>query len=809
MTLSALTRKSWTDLTRRRARAVFAIATMAVAVASVGVFALTPLMSRAMQSEVRANRLYDVVIQTPSMPLSQQQLQDIGRLPNIKAVVARPWFATRAYIGTKRVQALVVGIPDPRRQPVDRITVSSGRQPGPGTVLTDADNATQRIWGGKVGDTVRIVTATGGVKPMRVSGVGRGMIAGDATFNGTLVVYATSDAVAELTGGHRIGLIELRLNDTGKAAAQRAVADVRDYLVWHTSSFRGFTNLPVIREPGTYPAQDMVDKIGQLFYVITLLALVSGLFLIANTMSTLVTEQTSEIGMMKAIGGRRRQIAMAYVRTALIMGGIGTLIGVPLGVGLSNLLTRFFAGSWYGVTPGFAVDTRTVVASVALGLVGPVLACLPAIRKATAVPVRQALTTGAGAPGSDGAIDRALRRVRFLPKAWQIGLRSMGRAKRRTLGTAFLVALAVANLLGLLSLGAGVARSTHLAFKDMGYDIALGTTSGGGTGRPLDSTAARIVAHTRGVAAVEPYVQTFAKLAGKDVQVWGVAPRFVRGGAGAEGSMPPAMLTPGTNDGRWFTPAEEQRGTPVAVLGVTTARATGAHIGDRVTIDTGAGPVLVRVVGTSASEASIMALYMPLRSTQKALALGATVNGYFVRTTSDSHAVVDRTTTRLEDRLSAHGYPASGARRYDQEARSTAFSGRITQVITMLGFLVIGISMIGLINTLTANVLERTREIGVMRCIGGRRRDIRRIFASEGLAVSLLGWAVGVPLGYGAAKALVRVVTEIMNMDLAFTFPPFNLVLALSGTIVLALLVMRIPLRRATRFHAGDALRYQ
>jgi hypothetical protein len=116
-------------------------------------------------------------------------------------------------------------------------------------VLTDADNAAQKVWDGKAGDTVRIIDAAGRVRRMRVTGVGRGMIAGDATFNGTLVVYATNDTVAQLTGGHRIGLIELRLHDTSKAAAQRAISDVRDYLVWHTSTFRGFTNLPVVREP--------------------------------------------------------------------------------------------------------------------------------------------------------------------------------------------------------------------------------------------------------------------------------------------------------------------------------------------------------------------------------------------------------------------------------------------------------------------------------------------------------------------------------------------------------------------------------
>ena len=60
MTFSALTHKSWTDLTRRRARSVFAVSTLAIAVASVGIFAISPLMDRAMNREVRASKLYDV-----------------------------------------------------------------------------------------------------------------------------------------------------------------------------------------------------------------------------------------------------------------------------------------------------------------------------------------------------------------------------------------------------------------------------------------------------------------------------------------------------------------------------------------------------------------------------------------------------------------------------------------------------------------------------------------------------------------------------------------------------------------------------
>jgi putative ABC transport system permease protein len=120
----------------------------------------------------------------------------------------------------------------------------------------------------------------------------------------------------------------------------------------------------------------------------------------------------------------------------------------------------------------------------------------------------------------------------------------------------------------------------------------------------------------------------------------------------------------------------------------------------------------------------------------------------------------------------------------------------------------VAISMVGLVNAITMNVLERTREIGVLRCIGARGRDIRRIFGAEGLALALLGWVLGVPLGYAIARLLNWLVFRLVKIEFAFTFPPLNLLIALVGTVALALLIMRIPLRRAVRFKPGEALRH-
>jgi putative ABC transport system permease protein len=116
--------------------------------------------------------------------------------------------------------------------------------------------------------------------------------------------------------------------------------------------------------------------------------------------------------------------------------------------------------------------------------------------------------------------------------------------------------------------------------------------------------------------------------------------------------------------------------------------------------------------------------------------------------------------------------------------------------------------MVGLANAITMSVIERTREVGILRTIGARARDVRRIFAVESVAIACLGWLIGVPVGYALDRFLVWLVKREVNVEVVFTFPLGNVLLALAGTVVLALLITLLPIRRAVRYRPGAALRY-
>ena len=475
---STLLKKSLTDLTRRKARAVFAVLTLAIAVASIGIFAVSPLMDQAMQGEVRASRLADLTLQTKPLVVTPAQLAELRRLPNVRDLQALSVVQTRIWLGERRQKAIVVGIPSYARQPVDRVTITAGTAPGARTVLTDVQNAK----GGRFnGDYRRHRPRPRRRRPHAHAARQRHRpeprvepTRGQRRLRRPLRDTRDGDARRGRAGLQHAGL-PARRHVT--AAANRTADDVREYLRAETS-FTRFSDLPTIREPGSYPGKELFEQLASLMNVFTILALLAAGVLVANTMGTLIGEQRREIGMMKAIGGTRRQIRGVYLRTAALLGAIGAVLGVFLGVVIANLMVQFFGSTFFAISPGWSISTPVVIASLVLGILGPPLMALPAIRRGTRVPVREALEEVPALQGGVRIVDRLLRRLTFLPRTAQIGVRSVTRRTRRTIATVVQIALAVGTLVGVLALMNSVTSTTEAAWNELHYDLDLNTVVG-------------------------------------------------------------------------------------------------------------------------------------------------------------------------------------------------------------------------------------------------------------------------------------------------------------------------------------------
>ena len=203
-----------------------------------------------------------------------------------------------------------------------------------------------------------------------------------------IVLYAPAATVAALSG-------EARVRRAGAAAAttraRRGAGDGRERCARYLGRCPGSPasgTCRTVRAPGDWPGKADTEAFAQLLerdHACS--ALLSALVLISNTMTTLVAEQTREIGIMRAIGARRRQVALVYLRTACCSARSARLLGIALGIVLSNLLAGYFGSMFWAIDVGFGVDSTVVLVSVLVGLLGA------AARGAAGDPARRRAST--------------------------------------------------------------------------------------------------------------------------------------------------------------------------------------------------------------------------------------------------------------------------------------------------------------------------------------------------------------------------------------------------------------------------------
>lgn len=141
--------------------------------------------------------------------------------------------------------------------------------------------------------------------------------------------------------------------------------------------------------------------------------------------------------------------------------------------------------------------------------------------------------------------------------------------------------------------------------------------------------------------------------------------------------------------------------------------------------------------------------------------------------------------------------------------QQTTAENSFLAILEILGALIVVIMLIGLASSLAMGVLERTREGGILRCLGARARHIRRVFSAEAMTLALASWVAGIGVGWLIYQGLIALVRRYAHLILPQEFPAAIPLITLAGVVVLTLLVIRGPLRRASRIQPGTALRYQ
>jgi putative ABC transport system permease protein len=446
------------------------------------------------------------------------------------------------------------------------------------------------------------------------------------------------------------------------------------------------------------------------------------------------------------------------------------------------------------VQAGFAISVPVVVASLLAGPVLAVLTSLPGLRRAVHRPVADVLDNRTLLDYGTGRLDRILASARLLSGPARMGVRNTLRRKRRTAATIAQVTVAVALAIALFAVGETIAAATAAVHDAQQFQIEVDAGNGA---PPFGGRAISIASATPGVTHAEPLIDNVnTELRGQQYSAYGLGPS--------------TLYRYKLSSGRWFTAADTATSPAVVVLGSAVARATGARVGQRLVVLTPTGPAQVTVAGIDSvilnNGASI---FFPLPQFQRLTNSAEAVNALWLTTKSTSDQFVDQVSASVQTRLGQAGYPATIVKSYVATAQNTSGNNSLVTLLEVLGLLVVGIALIGLVGTLTLALIERTREVGILRCLGAGARQIRRVFNTEAVVMATAGWALGSLLGYALFLGLVAFVEHDFGLTVTKVFPVLSVPVALIAVIVVTLLVVRPTLRRAVRIDPGRALRYE
>jgi putative ABC transport system permease protein len=803
--LSAQARKSVADIVRRRAHSLLIAAALLASVggltaANVADNSLSAAYAFSVGSQgQRPDVTLAVDSTTPAM------LDGIAQAPNVASVQHATMVSTQWNVAEApgHVDFTAVSYPDLRHVPLTPFQLISGRYPAAGEIVMEFGDSGLQHFG--LGDLVTLATARG-ERRLRVVGIARTPGLNPAT-SGKAIGYMTETGLAALPAftyvpgpaqRQPLRTEEIAIGLRAPAAYQATVSALRPVITAH-----GATILAVIPpEQGAPVAQ--LRGILSLVGVLVLVALLLAAILLLNAITALVTEQAAVIGTMKALGAARARIVRGYLTTVVLYSAAATPVAIGLGALVGLKVAAALARS-IPLAPGpFVLSPAAIGLSAGAGFGIPALAALVPLWLGTKVSVREAHAdygvTRGGARGPGWLARLAAGRLGLVPQSVWLGLRGLLRRPWRAALSILTIAISIACFLVVGSLATSVNRSIGSVWADFHADVEVSVG-----GQMSYRKATSVFGSVPDIGRIERVGWFGSQTPWGKVSAWGVEP----------GSR---VYTHHVTSGRWFT----SRDSSVVLVSDDLARRSGLRTGSTVSLPGpgGSPTVTFTVIGTiheSVDDLSqVGAVVMPVNELYALEGaspshIGDFTNRLLVQGRDRSPAAVDQLTRAIDlaGRDAAPGKQGAIAEVFafrDEVVRHQRDLLPVYALLVAVALVVAAVGVLGLTDALGASVVERRRDIGLLRSLGAPGRRIAVVFWVEGLALSVAAWVVGSAAGYPLAYLFVqRFSATVMPTD--FHVSPLTFVVTLGTTAVIATLATVLPARRAAGMRAVDLLR--
>jgi putative ABC transport system permease protein len=789
------------DLWRHRTRTLVVALAIAVGVYAVGVVLnAREMVVREYRSDQDGARMASAILHT--YPFEDDLAERIAGIPGVAAAEGRRSVDTRVYGGSgaerRPVADLVlVAVPEFDDMQVDALTPLEGSWP-PGKREVILERLALDYLGVEVGQAMEIELEDGAQKVLTVVGIAHDPQALSPNVTHAASGYVTPETMASLGLDHTYNEMRIRVaGHSGDRAHIEAIADqVEDHL---ERTGRPVLARQVITESIADPFIDTIVLILSSFGVIILL--LSG-FLVVNAISALINQQIPQIGVMKLIGARRAQIMSMYVVTVLAYGVIAVLLGMPLAILTSQLLMTTLVSNILNVLiDSLAVPPAIIAMQAAVGILLPLLAGLVPVIKGTSITTHRALNdVGAQAGGyGQGRIERVLGKLQAifsLKRPVLLAVRNALRHRGRLAQTLIVLVVGSALFISVVSVWVSVDATVEDFMRYHQYDVSVRLA------RPYRiARLEQIAQQLPGVVAVEGWSvgrATWLRPDGTEsegMRVYGVPPAS-------------SLMAPRVSEGSWL-PMDGQN--MVVVNSDVLDKEPGLDVGTAVVLDLDGREALWHVVGVVPTESQGPAIYVSHDDYAYVTRTPDQATHLQVVTQQHDAAFQERTEELLFEHFEASGLAVSGTDTTQlMRSENRLIFTIVVAFLILMALLLAAVGGLGLTTTMSINVLERVREIGVLRAVGASNISVRWIVLAEGVAIGAVSWAVGVLLSLPISRFMSEQLgLALIKVPLSYQY---SILAALAWFFVLqavAVLASLGPARNAVRLTIREVLAYE
>lgn len=730
-------------------------------------------------------------------PFGEDLLREVRRHPDVGGAEGRRRLTGRIRRADGEWETIALyGLEDFSASTISRVRSQTGSWPPPDQEML-LERSSVELLGVNEGDYATIETPDGETHSVKVAGLAHDITQAPSKLRGAAYGFVTMETMHLLgeSPGYNVLEVVVARNALDERHIRRVAADLRDGPIALSGRKVLGTYIP---EPGKHPIDDAIQTALFLFFALGLLSMALSGFLVVNTIEALLASQIRQIGIMKAVGAKAGQIIGIYLAMVLVYGVLGLAVGVPAAAFAARAISDWIAGLFNFDITSYALPPRVILIEVAVGIVIPVLAALYPVIRGTRVPARQAMD-GTGqwhAKLQRGFFTRLLERPSHLPRQLLLAVRNTFRHKGRLALTLITLTLSGAIFIAVMSTRASLLATIDDIARYWQYDVVVmfGDTY---AAPPVVRRALK----EPGVAHAEAWNNLEAiRVRPDDTENENVS--MITAPARSRFITAPMLV------GRWLGP-EDTDG--IVVNKDFVKDEPDVDVGDEVTLKIRGVERTWKVVGVSKGELRGAMVYAEQDGAAGLLRQSGQANRLVVEAKDHSPDAQRKLATALEEAFTDLGYEVA------RTDTNSSIRGRIEyQFNILVTFLLImavilaSVGGLGLMGTMSINVLERTREVAVMRAIGASDQAVVGIFMAEGVMVGLMGCAFGTLAAVPMSRLLSDTVgTSFFGSPLTYEFSYDGALLWLGVALVLAAIASVLPSLRASRISVRDALAYE